>query len=107
VRRQSEAAAALWISFIELYFLFWPKRRHATLAALQSCQLGELDWMKKKTVITTEKFEVWVIPEPSEAPAAVARALETDCWESDSSNESLTPLPEEHPDKNVPPTQED
>lgn len=63
--------------------------------------------MKKKTVITTEKFEVWIIPQPTDVPAGVAQAPETDSWESESSNESLTPLPEEHPDKNAPPTPED
>jgi len=31
VRRQSEAAAALWIIFIEFYFWFYPKRRRASL----------------------------------------------------------------------------
>jgi len=63
--------------------------------------------MKKKTVITTEKLEVWIIPQPSEVPAGVAQAPETDSWESESSNDSLTVLPEEHPDKNAPPTAED
>ncbi len=63
--------------------------------------------MKKKTVITTEKLEVWFIPQPSEAPAGVAQAPETGSWESESSNQSLTPLPEEHPEKNAPPTNED
>ncbi len=62
--------------------------------------------MKKKTVITTEKLEVWFIPQPSEIPAGVAQAPETDSWESEPSNESITPLPEEHPDKNMPPTAE-
>lgn len=63
--------------------------------------------MKKKTVITTEKLEVWFIPQPSEVPSRVAQAPETDSWESESSNESLASWPEEHPDKNVPPIHED
>jgi hypothetical protein len=63
--------------------------------------------MKKKTVITTEKLEIWFIPQPSEAPAGVAQVPETGSWESASGNESLPPLAEEHSDKNVPPTHED
>jgi len=63
--------------------------------------------MKKKTVITTEKFEVWIIPQPSRVPAGVAHAPETEGWESESGKESITPSPEEHPDRNLPPTHED
>lgn len=63
--------------------------------------------MKKKTVITTEKFEVWIVPQSPDVPAGVANAPETDSCESESSNESLTPVPEEQPDKNVQPTRED
>jgi hypothetical protein len=63
--------------------------------------------MKKKTVITTEKLEIWIIPQPSEVPAGVAQAPETDSWESESGNESITPLPAEHADTNVPPTHKD
>ena len=63
--------------------------------------------MKKKTVITTEKLEVWFIPQPSEIPAGATQASETDGWESEPGNESITPLPEEHPNKNAPPIHED
>lgn len=63
--------------------------------------------MKKKTVITTEKFEVWFTPQPSDVPASVAQAPEADTWKPESSNESLTSVPEEHRDKDVPLTHKD
>jgi len=63
--------------------------------------------MKKKTVITTEEFEVWFIPQSSDVPAGVAQGSEVDSWKPESSNESSTPVPREHPDKDVPPTHED
>jgi hypothetical protein len=62
--------------------------------------------MKKKTVITTEKFEVWVIPQASDVPATVAPAPRTDSSESEPGDE-LMPVPEEHSANNVPPTNED
>jgi len=63
--------------------------------------------MKKKTVITTEKLEVWIIPQPSEIPADVAQAPETEGWESEPGNESIMSLPEERPAESAPPTHED
>jgi hypothetical protein len=63
--------------------------------------------MKKKTVITTESFEVWIVSPSSDVAAEVAQAPEGGSWKPESSSESLTPVLEEDPDKDVPPSPED
>ena len=63
--------------------------------------------MKKKTVITTEKLEVWILPQPFAVPAEDARAQEADNCNSESKGDSLTLLPEEPSEKTLPPSQND
>ena len=54
--------------------------------------------MKKRTVITTEKREVWVIRQPGE------RFAEADSkrHESEAGDESQAVLPDDNPDKDEP-----
>jgi hypothetical protein len=56
--------------------------------------------MKKKTVVTTEKLEIWVI-QPSGVPPDIAPSPATDRHESMSTSGVLPPVPQKHPDKNV------
>ena len=57
--------------------------------------------MKKKTVITTEKHEVWVIRQPGEAFAEEKSAPQ----ESERAGEALSQLPEYDPDQDEPEAQ--
>jgi hypothetical protein len=54
--------------------------------------------MKKRTVITTEKHEVWVIKQPSAATDEERREPQ----KSEPGGGSLQPRPEEQPDEDVP-----
>jgi hypothetical protein len=58
--------------------------------------------MKKRTVITTEKREVWVIRQPGEVFAEEKKEHP----ESQASVDSLSALPEYDPDKDEPEAQE-
>jgi hypothetical protein len=55
----------------------------------------ELHEMKKKTVITTEKLEVWIIPQPSELPAGVGQPPSPETGDYKTTNESLVATPAE------------
>ena len=57
--------------------------------------------MKKKTVITTEKHEVWVIRQPSE----VFAEENMEHQESEGAGDSLSALPEYDPDEDEPDAQ--
>jgi hypothetical protein len=57
--------------------------------------------VKKKTVITTEMHEVWVIRQPGEVFAEENREHQ----ESEGAAEALSALPEDDPDKDEPEAQ--